>query len=149
MRPYKPVLSALVLISCVRFCQADVIILQVDIGVSDVGAPNGVGSSPNVVQAGFSEFSAPHDFALEANKKPARQPRETEARHRFFVSLLTGLDQNNIGVLSLSRQFGGIGVQLISPQGNGAQWDAKSGGFGTCAVAWLGSGRVNRSQFWI
>lgn len=76
MRPIALCLLFTVGVCSPLICSGDVVILQVDIGVSDVEASPGFGATPNDLQAGFSEFSAPHQFNL------------------------TDLDQFNVGVAS-------------------------------------------------
>ncbi len=73
-------------------CVAE-LILAVDVGVAD--PPPFPGSTPNDVQSGFQEFSAPHQFPLGDR------------------------DQYNVGISTLSRTINGIDIDIRAPDGNG------------------------------
>jgi len=68
------------------------------------------------------EYVVAHEGLNKASGHSAsRLLRPTpDARWCEVERWMPSLDQNNIGVSPLSRQFGGLGVQLVSPQGNGA-----------------------------
>lgn len=85
-------LTVLAVLCAAPLCHAD-FMLSVDVGVADPATFPG--STPNEVQSGFQEFSAPHQFALGDR------------------------DQFNVGVSTLSRTITGIGIDIQAPDTNG------------------------------